>query len=246
MAVRAGKTVNVGARQRRAASMAALALVPVLMLTGCSSEGGSVAAGDAGAGQAAASEGAQTVAADGAARTATDQVSEAASASAPAAVSDVETHGNLGAFSATTLQREEFTQDAIAANDVTVINFWSTTCPPCINEMPSIAAFAQKLPDNVQVVTLCFDGLSNNERAQEIAERAGYSGIVLMGCDGGLLELANQVRYTPTTVFVASDGTVVGDVLVGAPSDLEAAYLAGVNAALAWQGKAAVSLGGAA
>lgn len=156
---------------------------------------------------------------------------------------DIETHGSLGDFEATLLGGEgTFTQDNIAAKDVTVINFWSTTCGPCINEMPEIAAFADALPDTVQVVTVCLDGLYSSERATTVNERSGYEGATLINATGGLAALVGQVQYTPTTVFVAQDGTLVGDALVGVPQDLEEAYLAGVNEALAWQGKPPIAL----
>ena len=61
--------------------------------------------------------------------------------------------GSLQSFTALTLDGESFTQDDIAAKDITVLNFWALTCPPCIAEMPELASFAGALPDNVQVVT---------------------------------------------------------------------------------------------
>ena len=65
---------------------------------------------------------------------------------------------SLRSFEAAALDGSSFTQEDIAAKDVTLINFWALTCPPCIREMPEIAAFADSLPDNVQVVTVCLDG----------------------------------------------------------------------------------------
>lgn len=156
---------------------------------------------------------------------------------------DPETHGNLGDFEGTELDKTTvFTQDDLAQKDATVINFWSTTCGPCINEMPQIAAFAKALPSNVQVITLCLDGLYNTDRAATALSKAGFDGVTLVKVSGGLYELAMQVQYTPTTVFVAQDGTLVGDALIGVPADLEQAYLDGINRVLAWEGKPAIAL----
>lgn len=174
--------------------------------------------------------------------TAADQGEPAEQETALAPVEQIPTYGVLGDFSAQTLERADFTPADIASKDVTVINFWSTTCPPCISEMPELAELAERLPDNAQIITLCFDGMANIERAQDILARAGFDGATLMWCNEGFAELANQVRYTPTTVFVAADGTVVGDVLVGRPTDLEQAYLDGINKALTWQGKPTTTL----
>lgn len=155
---------------------------------------------------------------------------------------DIATYGSLGAFSATAIDGGTFTDADVAAKDVTVINFWQTTCPPCIEELPTIQALAQRLPDNVQILTMCFDGSGKREAAQKVLDKAGWTGTTLVSATDGLLGLARTVQYTPTTVFLASDGTLVWGSIVGSPSNLEKAYLEGINATLAWQGKDAVVL----
>lgn len=155
---------------------------------------------------------------------------------------DIATYGSLGAFSATAIDGGAFTDADVAAKDVTVINFWQTTCPPCIEELPSIQTLAQRLPDNVQILTMCFDGSGKREAAQKVLDKAGWTGTTLVSATDGLLGLARTVEYTPTTVFLAADGTLVWGSIVGPPSNLEKAYLEGINATLAWQGKDAVVL----
>lgn len=155
---------------------------------------------------------------------------------------DIATYGSLGAFSATAIDGGAFTDADVAAKDVTVINFWQTTCPPCIEELPAIQALAQRLPDNVQILTMCFDGSGKREAAQKVLDKAGWTGTTLVSATDGLLGLARTVEYTPTTVFLAADGTLVWGSIVGSPSNLEKAYLEGINATLAWQGKDAVAL----
>lgn len=155
---------------------------------------------------------------------------------------DIATYGSLGAFSATAIDGGTFTDADVAAKDVTVINFWQTTCPPCIEELPSIQALAQRLPDSVQILTMCFDGSGKREAAQKVLDKAGWTGTTLVSATDGLLGLARTVEYTPTTVFLAADGTLVWGSIVGSPSNLEKAYLEGINATLAWQSKDAVAL----
>ena len=108
----------------------------------------------------------------------------------------------LAAFTAETLDGGTYTQDDLAAKDVTVMNFWSLTCGPCIQEMPELAAFAKALPDNVQVVTVCLDGLSDKASAGSILQEAGFEGVTLLSADGDLLALCSEIMYTPTTVFI--------------------------------------------
>ncbi len=49
-------------------------------------------------------------------------------------------------FTAVTLDGGEYTADDFSEADVTVINIWSTTCGPCIREMPEIAEYEKTLP----------------------------------------------------------------------------------------------------
>ena len=177
---------------------------------------------------------------DVAAEAQTSQTTQATQATQPPA--DIATYGSLGTFSAMTIDGSTFTDADVAAKDVTVINFWQTTCPPCIEELPTIQALAQRLPGNVQILTMCFDGSGKREAAQKVLDKAGWTGTTLVSASDGLLGLARTVEYTPTTVFLAADGTLVWGSIVGSPSNLEKAYLEGINATLAWQGKDAVVL----
>ena len=150
--------------------------------------------------------------------------------------------GSLASFSAGTLAGGTFTQEDIAAKDVTVLNFWALTCPPCIAEMPDIADFEKALPDNVAMLTVCLDGYGNEDSVKEVLENAGFEGVTLITGDGELMDLANNLMYTPTTVLADSQGALVGEAIIGGQADLSAAYLEAVNQALEAGGKDAISL----
>lgn len=150
--------------------------------------------------------------------------------------------GSLASFSAGTLDGGTFTQEDIAAKDVTVLNFWALTCPPCIAEMPDIADFEKALPDNVAMLTVCLDGYGNEDSVKEVLENAGFEGITLITGDGDLLDLAGNLMYTPTTVLADSQGALVGEAIIGGQADLSAAYLEAVNQALEAGGKDAINL----
>ncbi len=152
--------------------------------------------------------------------------------------------GSLASFSARTLEGELFTQEDIAAKDVTVVNFWSLTCGPCIAEMPDLAEFSKALPDNVQVVTVCLDGSGNEERVEEVLEWADLGADTLIAGDGDLQSLCGNLMYTPTTVFVDSEGNLVGDAVIGGQSDLDEVFLEAVNRVLTAGGKDEISFEG--
>lgn len=150
--------------------------------------------------------------------------------------------GSLASFSADTLDGGAFTQDDIAAKDVTAVNFWALSCGPCIAEMPDLAALEKALPDNVQLITVCLDGAGSEDILQDTLDEAGFTGVTLISGDGDLASLAGNLMYTPTTVFADSEGNLVGDALIGSPENLSETYLEAINQVLAAGGKDAVDL----
>lgn len=150
--------------------------------------------------------------------------------------------GSLKSFTAGTLDGGSFTQDDIAAVDVTVVNFWSLTCGPCVAEMPDLAAFSKALPENVRLVTVCLDGAGSEDLVREVLEEAGFEDVTLISGDGDLAALCGNLMYTPTTVFADAEGGLVGDAVIGRQEDLPGTFLAAVNTVLAAGGKAEISL----
>lgn len=147
----------------------------------------------------------------------------------------------LRSFSAATLDGGSFSPEDIAAKDVTVINFWALSCAPCIAEMPDLAAFAAALPENVGVATVCLDGYGDQETALEVLEGTDLVSSTVISGNGDLASLCSALVYTPTTVLVDGEGTLM-EVIVGGQADLSGTYLAAVNKVLAASGKAEISL----
>ena len=140
-------------------------------------------------------------------------------------------------FNAYTLSGVGYSDAYFDDHDVTIINIWSTTCPPCIAEMPELTEFMHGLPDNVQLITWCIDGEYNTERAESIVKDAGYDGVTLTSGDGDLQTLLYELMYTPTTLFVDCDGNIIGDALIGSPRRFSDAYTEMTNNALKAIGK---------
>ncbi len=144
---------------------------------------------------------------------------------------------DLKSFSADTFDGKTFSQKDLAKYDLTAINIWATTCPPCIDEMPKLAALAAKLPDNVNFITWCLDGDAQRETADDILKKSGFENTSLTTGSGDLDKLYEELMYTPTTVFVDSEGHMVGEALIGSPKDTETVYKEYINKALTELGK---------
>lgn len=151
----------------------------------------------------------------------------------------------LSDFSADTLSGGSFTPAELQAKDVTIVNFWSLLCAPCIQEMPDLAAFEKNLPENVRLVTVCLDGAGSEEAVTEILQTAAYQGVTLLRGEGDYETLCRSIRYTPTTLFLDAQGKLVGKTLIGTQNDLAKTYLSVVNQVLKDQGKTEITLSSA-
>lgn len=172
-------------------------------------------------------------------------------ASDPAGNTQGESSGNmteqmeiLKDFEAETLEGGVFTQMDLAAKDVTIFNFWSLMCSPCIEEMPDIAAFEKSLPDHIGLVTVCLDGSTDAEAVKQILSEAGYEGVTLLSGSGDFERCSDAIQYTPTTIVVDKEGNMVGKAIIGRQEDLDKTFTEAVNAALKSMGKAEMSHAG--
>ena len=106
--------------------------------------------------------------------------------------------------------------------------------------MPDLAEFADSLPENVQLITVCLDGLFDMEGAKSIVDEAGFQGITLITGEGDFRKICERVLYTPTTITVNQEGIIVGDPIIGGQQDLAKTYTDAVNVVLQSMGKAEI------
>jgi thiol-disulfide isomerase/thioredoxin len=145
---------------------------------------------------------------------------------------------DLLSFTARTLEGGSFSASDLSGADLTVINIWSTTCGPCIREMPELAEFASGLPENIRVMTWCIDAEYSPDGGQvaQFLDDCGFTGVTLTSGDGDMQVLLDNLMYTPTTVFLDSTGHLLSEPLIGA-GDIEAKYTEQINAGLRKLGK---------
>lgn len=132
-------------------------------------------------------------------------------------------------FSTVDLEGETFDDTIFAEQDLTVINFWGTYCGPCINEMPDLGELAQSMPEGSRLIGVVIDGSEDDLARQIVSETGANFPHLLM--DNGLISYASTLVGVPTTVFVDSEGNIVGEPLVGSRGGEE--YRAEIEAALA-------------
>jgi cytochrome c biogenesis protein CcmG/thiol:disulfide interchange protein DsbE len=87
-----------------------------------------------------------------------------------------------------------------------VVNFWASTCAPCVREMPALESVHQAAGDDV-----AFVGAAVNDRvddALELADRTGVTYPLVADADGSFFVDAGATLL-PTTLVLDQDGAVV-------------------------------------
>ncbi len=129
----------------------------------------------------------------------------------------------ISEFEAVDFDGNEVTQEVFQDAKLTMINYWGTYCMPCINEMPELAKINKEYED-FQLIGVPIDvdfskpDSEEYKKALNILEEAGadFRNISLAG---EVLEFAKAIPGIPTTIFVDSEGNMVGDPVVGAQTD---------------------------
>lgn len=126
----------------------------------------------------------------------------------------------IPAFSSTDLDGNSVTNEIFSRADVSVLNVWGTFCPPCIAEMPELAAWSKEMGENVQLVGLVCDVASVKNAdgvvaAKEILGGAGADFLnIVAGAD--LTPFLRGIQFVPSTFLIDRDGNIIGDMIVGA------------------------------
>ncbi len=145
---------------------------------------------------------------------------------------------DLTHFSAVDLDGNEVNEEIFKNYDITMVNIWATWCGYCVEEMPGIADLYKDLPTNVNIITLCDDAAEAKNTAAAILKKAGAEFTTLVGNAQLATQVVDYVSGFPTTIFVDSNGEVVGKEQIGAPrGDVKTAYQNLINSALKQIGK---------
>ena len=90
---------------------------------------------------------------------------------------------------------------------VVFINFWTTWCPPCRAEMPSINALHQKIKNNDKIVFLMVDADSKLQEAQKFMDKHSYQLPVFAAAT----DIPNEIfaGSLPTTLILDKQGRIV-------------------------------------
>jgi len=88
-----------------------------------------------------------------------------------------------------------------------LINFWTTTCPPCVAEMPHFQELQQDWAARDDVALLAINMGESAATVGTFIQKNNYSFPVLL--DSQLnVSSKYKIRYTPTSILIGKDGQV--------------------------------------
>jgi thiol-disulfide isomerase/thioredoxin len=109
-------------------------------------------------------------------------------------------------FTLETLDGETITLSELKGKKV-FINFWTSWCPPCRDEMPEIQTFSKQHPDIVILAVDLRNTEKSDEAVQEYINEYEYTFSVLLDRKGDVGQ-SYKVITLPTSYFVNTKGEV--------------------------------------
>ena len=112
--------------------------------------------------------------------------------------------------------------ELFSGNTVTVVNFWFTTCNPCVGELAELDALNKELAEKggsligVNTFTLDGDEAAISEAKDVLAKKGATYQNVYFDSDGEAGKFTTNIFAYPTTYVVDRNGNIVGDPIVGA------------------------------
>jgi len=126
-------------------------------------------------------------------------------------------------FTATLTNGDTFTLSE-HKDEVVLVNFWATWCPPCVREMP---AFQQLSDENIEGFSMIAVNCSEwQNTVNEFLEENGYTFNVAYDVDGTIRKLypTDGIPYT----LIVNKG-IIEKIYLGAPSDAYTEYKSAIE-----------------
>ena len=121
--------------------------------------------------------------------------------------------------------------ELFSANAVTVVNFWFTTCNPCVGELAELDALNKELAEKggsligVNTFTLDGDETAISEAKDVLAKKGATYQNVYFDSDGEAGKFTTNIFAYPTTYVVDRNGNIVGEPIVGAITEKKQAEM---------------------
>ena len=122
-------------------------------------------------------------------------------------------------------------EELFSGNAVTVVNFWFTTCNPCVGELAELDALNKELAEKggsligVNTFTLDGDKAAIADAKDVLMKKGATYQNVYFDSDGEAGKFTTNIFAYPTTYVVDRSGNIVGEPIVGAVTETKQAEM---------------------
>ena len=148
---------------------------------------------------------------------------DASSAGMPNSAGTATSANKFPSFQGKDLDGNEVTSDKLfSESKVTVVNFWFTTCKPCVGELSDLEALNKELAGKggqvvgVNSFTLDGDATAISEAKDILAKKGVTYKNIWFASSSEAGKFTSKLFSYPTTYVVDKNGNFVGDPIVGA------------------------------
>jgi len=98
------------------------------------------------------------------------------------------------------------------AGKVVVVNFWATWCVPCLQELPHLQEYYERLEkDGLVVLAITIDGPDTFAKVRQTVQRKKFTMPILLDQDGAVAAILNPRGTNPYTMFIDRRGRLAAD-----------------------------------
>ena len=139
-------------------------------------------------------------------------------------------------FSLPSLSGETVSLSDFEGSKVDLIDFWATTCDPCLAEMPHLVElYEQKKDQGFEVLAISTDGPETRSQVSQTVSKYKMSFPILLDEETEVMDRFNPKGALPFTTVIDKNGTIVLKRVGYQPGDQKSwnSLVAAVDAALA-------------
>ncbi|TFD95820.1 TlpA disulfide reductase family protein [Jeotgalibacillus sp. R-1-5s-1] len=123
------------------------------------------------------------------------------------AVSGSETYEKAPDFQLEMMNGTWISSDTLKGKPV-ILNFWTSWCPPCVEEMPELEAFYRTERERASIIAVNLTkGESGADAVKKFLDEEGLSLPVSLDREGVLQETF-RISVIPTTIILTPDGRI--------------------------------------
>jgi peroxiredoxin len=105
------------------------------------------------------------------------------------------------------LQGNQFSLQQLKGKPV-IVNFWATTCPGCVLEIPALVSLSQKYSAKNLVVIGVAMNYDPESQVREMVRQKKMTYPVVLDSKGEIAQAFGRVSLTPTTFFISKEGKI--------------------------------------